>query len=247
MVKCFGERLVVDPYRPPYNWRDPAWKMRLTGGHSALLIDGKGHQYVDGVEGTNSSQANASVIRWGERKGYFFWSSDATPAYALVLPDVRSVTRTVVTLTGTPAVVVIDKVMKIREASTIQARFYAYNSDDKGSITASANGFAVSRPSARLDGSAVSSAGIRYTTSVPDIPPDRARLHPFADVSTTEPAMEMCLVTVLLPSRANASPGAVRIARDGSVYTAHITAGSASASVRILDSGTVPEFEVEIR
>jgi hypothetical protein len=142
---------------------------------------------------------------------------------------------------------VIDKVIKASEASTIQARFYAYNTDDKGSIAASANGFTATRPSARLDGSGASHAGVRYTESVPDIPPERARLYPYADVSTTEPAKEIFLVTVLLPSQTNTLSGSARIERQGSEYTAHITAGSASASVRITDSGTVPEFEVNIR
>ena len=245
IVKCFGEKLVVDPMRPPYNFRDPSWKMRLTGGHSALLIDGKGHQYVDGREGTNSSQASASIIRRGEREGYFFWTSDATPAYTLVLPDVRAVTRTVVALTGSRAVVVIDKVIKEREASTVQARFYAFNSDGKGSVSAAKEGFTVTRPYARLAGNAASNAGVRYVSSLPDIPPAVASLHPFADVATGEPAKEICLVTVLLPAPAGGEGGTATVTRDGTRYTVTLSGKSGSARVKIIDSGAVPEFEVE--
>jgi hypothetical protein len=245
IVTCFGERLIADPLRPPYSFRDPAWKMRLTAGHSCVLIDGKGHQYVDGHEGTNASQATATIIRRGERDGYFYWTSDATHAYGLVLPDVHSVTRTVVALTDFPAVVVVDKVMKESVPSTVQARFYAYNTDGKGTIVATQDAFTVTRPHARLVGSASSNAGVMYAASVPDIPPAQAALYPFADVGTVQPEKEICLVTVLLPSPSGGPGGGARISREGQVYTAHISIGDRALSVRVIDSGVVPEFEVE--
>ena len=244
IFKCFGERLVVDPMRPPYSFRDPAWKMRLTAGHSSVLIDGKGHQYVDGHEGTNASQASAKIIRRGERDGYFFWTSDATSAYALVLPDVHSVTRTVVTLTDPPALVVVDKIIKSNEPSTVQARFYAYNTDGKGAVTATQEAFTVTRPYARLVGSSASDEGVAYTSSIPDIPAAQARLYPFAEVGTVKPGKEICLVTVLLPTPSSAPIGTASVTREGLVYTAHISAGSRSAAVKVIDSGAVPAFQV---
>jgi Heparinase II/III-like protein len=245
IVKCYGERLVVDPMRPPYSFRDPAWKMRLTAGHSCVLIDGKGHQYVDGHEGTNASQASATVIRRGERDGYLFWTSDATPAYRLVLPDVQSVTRTVVTLTDPPALVVVDKVIKKSQPSTVQARFYADNTDGKGTIAATKDAFMVTRPHAYLVGTGSSGAGVVYSSSVPDIPQSQARLYPFADVGTVQPEKEICLVTVLLPSTSNGPIGTARVHRDGPVYTARVSVGDRTVSVKVIDSGIVPEFEVE--
>jgi len=245
IVKCFGERLVVDPFRPPYFRLDPAWKMRLTAGHSAVLIDGKGHQYVDGSEGTNSSRASATIIRRGERDGYFFWTSDATPAYALVQPDVQSITRTVVTLTELPAVVIVDKVLKRDTASTVLARFYGYNTDGKGSVVVHQEAFTITRPLARLTGSAASNSGVKYTASLPDIPPAQARLYPYADVATAQPAKEVCLVTVLVPTQSAGTIGSARVDREGAVYTAHISSGNRTASVRVIDSGTVPEFSIE--
>jgi hypothetical protein len=247
ILKCFGERLVVDPLRPPYSFRDPAWKMRLTAGHSALLIDGQGHQYVDGHEGTNASQATAKITRQGVREGYFFWTSDATPAYALVLPDVRSVTRTVVALTGIPALLVIDKVIKQGTPSTVQARFYGYNADGQGRTAASQEGFRIIRPRALLIGSASSNAGLRFSTAFPDIPPSQARLHPFAEVGTMEPATEVCLVTVLLPSPSEDGTRNAHLSREGNVYTATLSGGGRTASVTVVDSSWVPEFRVEIR
>ncbi len=247
IVKCFGERLVVDPMRPPYSFRDPSWKMRLTGGHSSVLIDGQGHQYVDGREGTNASQASASIIRHGERQGYFFWTSDATPAYQLVLPDVQAITRTVITLTDIRAVVVVDKVSKKTTPSTIQARFYAYNTDGNGTTNATPDAFTVGRPNARLVGRAASNAGIAYTAALPDIPPDKAQLYPFADVATTIPSKDVCLVTVLLPSPVQGVARSATIKKEPTGYTVRISAGDRSADVRVTDSGAIPEFEIRFK
>jgi hypothetical protein len=243
IVKCFGERLVVDPYRPPYGWRDPSWKMRLTAGHSAVLIDGVGHQYVDGHEGTNASKASASIVRAGERKGCLYWTSDATPAYRLVIPDVEAVTRTVITLTDLRAVVVVDKVIKETTPSTIQARFYAFNSDSGASIAVHDNGFIIKRPFARLLGCSASPSGVLYTTAFPDIPAEISRRHPYADVSTGRPEKEVCLVTVLLPLSA-AGSGMATVDRESNVYTVNIHVDGRDALVRVWDTGRIPEFEL---
>jgi hypothetical protein len=243
ILKCYGERLVVDPYRPPYGWRDPSWKMRLTAGHSALLIDGQGHQYVDGHEGTNASQASASIVRCGERPGCYYWTSDATHAYQLTIPDVRSVTRTVIMLTDARAVILVDKVIKESTASIINARFYAYNSDSAGSVIAEKDGFAINRPSARMVAQAASPSGVSYATGLPDIPAEVARRHPFADVSTVQKSKDACLVTVLLPL-AKGSQGTASVDRHGDVYDVTVHSGDRTFTVRVLDTGAIPEFEL---
>jgi hypothetical protein len=243
IVKDFGERLIVDPMRPPYSFRDPAWKMRLTAGHSAVLIDGMGHQYVDGHDGTNASQAAATIIRNGERDGCFFWTSDATPAYQLVQPDVAAITRTVITLTGIPAVVLVDKVIKLKTPSVIQARFYTFNADAKGSIEAAGSGFTITRPAARLFGYAATAGGVLCQTAFPDIPVEKSRLYPYVEVSTTQPQKEICLITVLLPTAGGAA-GNVTVQRDSTTYAIAIPAKGKTVNVRIWDTGNVPEFEV---
>ncbi len=244
IVKCYGEKLVVDPMRPPYAYTDPAWKMRLTAGHSALLIDGEGHQYVDGREGTNASQARATIVRSGERAHYMFWTSDATPAYRLVLPDVRSVTRTLIMLKDIPAVIVVDKVMKTAVPSRIQARFYAYNNDGKGSVAASGSSFLITRPVACLTGSGVSRAGVAYTTGLPAIPPEQARLYPYVDISTQSPAKDICLVTALLPAAGAAPAGHVACIPVADGYQATVAIGGHSVRITVFDRGTIPVFEV---
>ncbi|MEY3774372.1 MAG: hypothetical protein RLZZ129_1152, partial [Verrucomicrobiota bacterium] len=62
IFKAYGERLLHDPFRAAYMTQNPRWILRLTEAHSAVLVGGKGHQYHDGSEGTNSSWAFARVI-----------------------------------------------------------------------------------------------------------------------------------------------------------------------------------------
>lgn len=245
LLKCFGEKLITDPMRPPYNFADPAWRMRLTEGHSALLIDGKGHQYVDGREGTNASQAKAEVIRSGVRQHYAFWTSDATQAYNLVNPDVASVTRTVLVLEQVPAAVVIDKVIKKNEPSRIQARFFAYNNDGKGSVTAEESGFTVVRPLALLGARSIANGKELYRSALLPIPEEQAKMHPYAEVATETPQKESILVTVLLPFKGTSGTGTVQLKREGNTYSAHIGDASRAVNVRVFDTGAVPEFEVQ--
>ncbi len=61
IFKAHGDRLLNDPFKAAYQWTLPRWKLRLTGSHTAVLIDGKGHEYNDGHEGTNASLAFAHV------------------------------------------------------------------------------------------------------------------------------------------------------------------------------------------
>ena len=242
VMKCFGEKLVTDPMRPPYNFADSAWRMRLTEGHSALLIDGKGHGYVDGREGTNSSKAEAKIVRWGEREGYVYWTSDATQAYGLTVPDVRSVTRTVVLLDRVPAVVVVDKVIKSAEPSRIQARFFGYNNDGKGRVEANEQGFLTRRPRAVLVGRAVGSTPVTYRSAILPIPQPQAGMHPFAEVGTVTPEREVLLVTVLLAGRS--TPGKVESVRKGNTYDLRISGEGGVCTVLVIDRGSIPAIEV---
>jgi len=247
IVKCFGETLVADPYRPPYSFADPSWVLRTTAGHSALLIDGEGHQYHDGSEGTNASDAYARIIREGERDGYLFWVSDATSAYRLVNEDIDSVTRSVVILYDVPAVIIIDKVRKRSAASRLQARFYADNTDGNATVTATDRTFIVKRPGARIVGMAWATGGEVMRQGRLDIPEERAVKHPFVDVATTGPSLEPLLVTLLLPQRTDMtlSTGRINETENGDVEV-RIQSGLSPAVCRITDSGVIPEFRVVI-
>jgi len=245
IVKCFGEELVADPYRPPYSFSDPSWMMRTTAGHSALLIDGTGHQYHDGSEGTNASDAVSRLVRYGERDSYLFWTSDATPAYQLVLPDVASVTRTIIVLHELPAVVVLDKVVKQTEPSTLQARFFGYNKDGEGRIEATDSGFQTFRPHASLKGFAKGSGNVQFETKHLPIADDLAPLHPFAEVATQDARLDPLLITVLLPQKSTDSQTIAQIAPQGDgTYEINIQQGDKTQRCRVFDTGTIPEFNI---
>lgn len=245
IVKCYGEQLVTDPYRPPYSFTDPAWMMRTTAGHSALLIDGEGHQYHDGSEGTNPSNAVARIVQRGEEEGYCFWTSDATPAYQMVVSDVQSVTRTVIVLYDLPVIIVLDKVIKQAIPSRLQARYFGYNLDGQGHIEADGSQFRTLRPGVVLQGLAYASTGVQVEKKVLPVPEEKASLHPFAEVSMISSSLMPLLITVLLPER---SPGGqaqaqVRTESEG-LFDIIVQQGDQEARLHIRDSGIMPEFDV---
>ena len=247
IVKWRGEQLVADPYRPPYSFSDPAWMMRTTAGHSAVLIDGEGHQYHDGSEGTNASDASARVIRMMERNDYMAWTSDATPAYQLVNDDVTFVTRTVVVIHGLPAVIVLDKVGKRSRLSRIQARFYGYNRDGHGTVVAAGDHFRSQRPNASILGRAHALQGVEISSAFPPIPEETARLHPFAEVATRHASLLPFLITVLVPGpeEGAAVDASIRRLEDGT-YEIECTGAGGRATCRVMDTDEVPEFAVTV-
>ena len=245
ILKCYGEQLVTDPHRPGYSRTDPTWLMRETLGHSGILIDGKGHQYVDGSEGTNASDAEARLVRYGEREGYHFWSSDATHAYQLVLPGVQRVMRTVLVLHAWPAVVLIDRVDHAQPV-TIQARFFGYNSDKLGRITSGETGFSTIRPNASLHATAFSPQNVVATSDHLPLPEDVAWKYPFAALSTGQPAQNTLMITALLPVQAGTTPASCRIEMvDGGAIEITLNSEDQAQRIRVLDSGPIPEYEID--
>ena len=65
ILKYRGEILLTDSKRPTYDAQSPGWLLRTARAHNTLLIDGKGHPYHDGSEGTNASRASARIVRSG--------------------------------------------------------------------------------------------------------------------------------------------------------------------------------------
>lgn len=197
IVKCFGEQLVTDPYRPPYSFADPAWPMRLTIGHSAALVDGRSHQYHNGVEGTNPSTSYARLVDSGTGSGYAFWVSEATQPFRLVDLDVKFVARTVIVLYQAPAVVVVDRLTKYAAPSQFQARFFGYNYDGKCRLETSGSDFTTVRPGAVMEGRVLSTAQTAAEIGRLPIPDEVAARHPFVEIGTTTPQMETTIVTSL--------------------------------------------------
>ena len=148
IFKAHGERLFSDPFKAGYSPSLPRWLLRLTEAHTAVLIAGKGHQYHDGSEGTNSSFATASVKDFRTGPGWMTVTSDATEAYALVLPDVTLVTRTIVFLK--PDILLLLDRVQLKTAAPVQLRFQVFNEDGKGVASADGSTFRIQRPLANL-------------------------------------------------------------------------------------------------
>jgi hypothetical protein len=148
IFKAHGDRLFHDPFRAGYSFTTPQWLLRLTEAHTAVLINGKGHQYHNGSEGTNASWAVASVTDFRSGPGWMTVTSDATEAYALVLPDTMRVLRTLVFLK--PDVLLLLDRVQLKSAAPVQLRFQVFNDDGKGVASASGSTFGIDRPLASL-------------------------------------------------------------------------------------------------
>lgn len=195
--KVYGERLLTDPQKSAYDWRQPKWLLRLTESHNAVLIDGAGHHYHDGKEGTNPSQAEARITRFepDERSGgnRVWWTSDATPAYALVNDSVQRVRRTV--LFQKPDVVVVFDEIEASAAVSPSARFHLENRDGNAQLFSHEKSFRLVRPQAALTGHVFSRAKLAIDLSQLDLPESEG-VYPFAEV-TLQPGRMHQLVTVL--------------------------------------------------
>ena len=195
LFKVYGERLLNDHFGAAYDWRDPKWLLRLTEAHNAVLIDGQGHQYHNGEEGTNESLAEARVTRFEDDGERVWWTSDATQAYALVNDDIARVRRTV--LFAKPDVVILfDEIRKTSTASSVAVRFFPDNRDEAASIEADGDRFTIRRPNALLHGRTFSRSPLALTTSTLDLDEDLG-VYPFLEAGS-EPATSHEIVTVLV-------------------------------------------------
>lgn len=210
ILKTHGEQLIVDPSRPPYSHTDPCWIMRTTLGHSAVLVDGRGHFYHNGVEGTNSTLAQARILATGEGAGHCFWVSDATQAYRLADINVRAVVRAVIVLFASQSVVLVDRVAKWREASRFQARYFADNWDGLCTVETQAAGFSVRRPQASAHAWVFSRSPVQVASGTLPIPEARAVKHPFVAIES-EPLMDTTIATTFALTPSGGTPAEVQV------------------------------------
>jgi len=221
IVKCFGQELITDPLRPAYSFSDPAWRMRLTEGHSAILIDGHGHEHHNGIEGTNASASFARIVSHHSNDRYAQWVSDATQPYRLVDTDIKLVRRSMAVLFDHPAIVMVDRITKWRGESTVQARFFGYNWDDKLRMTAEDYGFQIHRPGSVLRAQVIANVDWSSSADTMDILGDNASIHPFVDV-TTAPTTDLTLVTVMGLAESEAGLPAMSAKSEGAGFTLEI-------------------------
>jgi hypothetical protein len=235
ILKSHGERLFNDPFRAGYSFTTPRWLLRLTEAHSAVLIDGQGHQYHDGSEGTNASWAESSVRDFRTGPGWMLVTSDATPAYALVRPDVQRVTRTLVFLK--PEVLLVLDRVELGTAAPVQVRYQAFNDDNLARVEASAATFRIARPLASVQATVAAGGAFSVRADRLALPADEG-VFPFAEVLSA-PATTHTILTVASTAPAGAPHGTLAVqAQEGGWFVTGQHRGRTIRAALTLADGT---------
>lgn len=232
LFKIHGERLLTDHHGAAYDWRQPGWLLRLTQAHNAVLIDGRGHQYHNGEEGTNESQAAARIVAYEADGDRVWWSSDATQAYRLVDPNVVSVVRTVAY--AKPGVIVVFDTVRTSAPATVDVRFHPDNRDGAAVLATEGAMFMIERPRAVLHGRTFAQAPLTVEMRRLDLPAE-AGAYPFVEAHASE-AIDHAIVTVLAagPVGMAAPPLEARAEADGWRFAAGDVRG------RLVTTGATP-------
>ena len=226
--KARGERLLNDHFGAAYDRRDPGWKMRFTRAHNAVLVDGKGHPYIDGIEGTNDSKAYANILAYEDQGDIVWWTSDASAAYILNNYQLTQVLRTV--LFAKPDVLLVMDQIRLRyRAQSAAARFYPDNADGAARLTVDGNRFLLSRPKANLHGLVASNTGAAPRLSRLEVPSETGDF-PCLEVNSPV-ALDHTLVTVLAVGSGSDAPALK--ASTGPNGTWSIEAGSLKATLEV--------------
>ncbi len=247
IFKAHGERLFHDPFRAGYSYTTPRFKLRLTTAHTAVLINGQGHQYHDGHEGTNASWAWARVQAFKTGPGWMTVTSDATEAYSLVLPDAQRVDRTLIFLK--PDVLLMLDRVTLATAQPVQLRYQVYNDDDLGAATAADNKFTITRPFARLEASVHADAAVACAVLKHDLP-ETEGTHPFVE-ATSPAAMSHTLLTVATaqplpgsPAAAGSGASTLAVSRTGAVWRVTGTHRGQKVDVTLDPTSIVPTITI---
>ncbi|MBT5901596.1 MAG: hypothetical protein HOH58_05755 [Opitutaceae bacterium] len=192
LFAAYGERLFNDPIKASYDPKAPGWLLRQTEAHTSVLIDGGGHIYHHGEEGTNSSLAHAHIVAHQVGLSWMTTTSDATEAYRLAGHPVSRVARTVVYLK--PDVVIVFDAIDLVKSLPVEVRFQAHNRDGKGSVVADADGFVIKRPQANLQAVCGGGRPLTISSGKLDLPVDTG-VYPYASVVASA-AREHRILTV---------------------------------------------------
>jgi len=242
MFKAYGERLLTDIHGAAYDWRQPKWLLRQTEAHNAVLIDGKGHQYHNGEEGTNESLAESEILHFEPSRAEdgserVWWCSDATQAYALVNDAVQRVRRTV--LFAKPDVVVVLDQIQATAPVSASVRWFPDNRDEAATLRTRGTSFSIQRPNASLHGWTAARSDLTLASDQLDLDAEWG-VYPYLE-ATSATARQHEIVTVLVarPKGATDSPE-VEITPGAAGW--RIAAGDVRANIQIIVNGT-PEVE----
>ena len=245
ILKCFGENLLVDNWHPPYNHLHPAWALRTSPAHNTVLIDGKGHQYHNGIEGTNASQAEAKVVKEFKTDEYAIVTSDATQAYRLVNDNVKSVSRTVLAVPGMRLLVMVDRLHTNGNPADFKARWFVENEDDKGKIEIDGKRFTFLRPQAKLAGICDCDRDVQLIAGTFPVPKENG-IYPYLDVSAQKTGNQVAILTAVVALKNDDPPPALVLERtaDGWVLATEATAEKIRVTISI--KNVYSEFTVTL-
>lgn len=243
ILKAFGEELVVDPMRPPYAFYDPSWLLRTTAGHSAVLINGEGHFYFNGSEGTNMTPAQARVVDRAEGSGYSMVTSDATQAYRLVDVEIKQVVRSMVVFYDLAVVLIVDRLGMWHHAADYEARFMTENWDGEVKIETDGEGFVVRRPLAEAHATVHCREPVSIAHELLPIAPDRAEKNPYVAVRTGG-VQQTTLVTALRLNPLGRTPANVAVKTVDDGFHIAIRGADGRGRCEIDDTGMYPRFAI---
>ncbi len=209
-----GERLFNDPIHASYSTKDPKWLLRQTEAHTAVLINGKGHIYHDGHDGTNKSTAVATIQDYRTGLNWMTVTSNAADAYHRAGLPASLVQRTLVYLK--PGVLVIFDRVLLTEPLPVQARFQVFNDDGAGRVTAADRDFTITRPHATLHAWVVTAGESTVATGKLALP-EASGVYPFAEIQSA-PAREHMLLTVCSTAPQGESHGELSVTHDAGTW-----------------------------
>ena len=210
IFKAHGERLFHDPFKAGYDPKGVRWLLRQTEAHTAVLIGGRGHQYHDGREGTNSSWAQARITHHATGDGWMIAISDATDAYQLVNDAVQLVERSVIFVK--PDILLLFDRVKLDAAhpAPLQVRFQVNNEDGHGRSRADGTSFQIERPHAKLLAGVHGTAQLTLRNAQLDLPVEEG-VYPFIEAASPAAAEHVLLTAcVAAPASETLQPLAVR-------------------------------------
>ena len=205
IYKIHGERLINDNFGAAYDRRHAHWLLRQTEAHNAVLIDGKGHHYHDGIEGTNESLSYANITQYHVNGGTTWWSSDATSAYKIENEHIFKVVRTVI-FSKPDIVIVLDQIRLRYQPQRVDLRYFPDNRDNEARLNIDGNQFSIQRPNATLHAQVTARSGTSVTKSILDLPKENGDF-PFIEISS-KPALyhEVLTLMAATPGKSGKSP-----------------------------------------
>jgi len=227
IFKAHGERLLNDPLRAAYATTDPRWLLRQTEAHTAVLIDGRGHVYHDGHDGTNPSTARALLQDYRTGLNWLAATSDAGDAYQRAGLPAQVVQRTVVFLK--PDVLAIFDRVILGEARAVQARFQVFNDDGAGRVDHDGAAFTITRPHATLYAKVTAAGPGTMTTSLLALP-KASGVFPYAEFSSA-PALTHTFLTVCTAAPHGTDHGQLEVKHEDGVW--RVTGTHRGQSVRL--------------